>query len=136
MVEWIESQEWQQAGDTGMTRQQQKLLNAACGDLAAQINWHGNRLSKDDFRHMIAAAILGTRLMPAINTGEGGPGLIMLGRSSKDFSKSEATTAIRMAFDIGDNPQDQNLPARPVRWCQSVVMARWITDETQAAAAA
>ena len=136
MSAWIESQEWQETGTAGMTRKQQKLLNAACGDLAAQIDWHGNRLSKDDFRHMIAAAVLGTRLLPAINTGEGGPGLIMLGRSSKDFNKSEATTAIRMAFDIGDNPQDQNLRAKPIRWCQTVVMARWISDDEQAAQAA
>lgn len=131
-----ESPEWQESGAEKMTRKQQKLFNAACGDLAAQINWHGNRLSRDDFRHMIAAAVLGTRLMPAINTGEGGPGLIMLGRSSRDLNRSEATTAIRMAFDIGDNPQDQNLPARPVRWCQSVVMARWIQADEQAAMAA
>jgi hypothetical protein len=132
----IESTDWQESGSGKMTPAQQRLLNSACGDLAAQVNWHGNRLSKDDFRHMVAAAVLGTRLMPAINTGEGGPGLIMLGRSSLNFTRSEATTAIRMAFDIGDNPQDQGLPAKPVRWCQTVVMARWIADESQTAQAA
>lgn len=132
----VESQAWQEHGAEGMTRKQQKLLNAACDDLSAQIDWHGNRLTKADFRHMIAAAVLSSRLMPSINTGEGGPALIMLGRSSKDFTKSEATTAIRMAFDIGDNPQDQNLNAQPVRWCATVVLARWISDEPQAAEAA
>jgi hypothetical protein len=60
----IESTEWQESGSGKMTPAQQRLLNSACGDLAEQVSWHGNRLSKDDFRHMVAAAVLGTWLRP------------------------------------------------------------------------
>lgn len=127
-----ERTDWQESGSARMTREQQRLLNAACGDLAAGLAWHGNRLTKDDYRHLIAAAVLGVRLMPAVNTGEGGPGLIMLGRSSLDFTKSEATTAIRMAFDIGDNPEDQGIRGEPVRWGPVVCFARWIEQEAAA----
>lgn len=129
----VERTDWQADGTSRMTREQQKLLNAACGDLADQIAWHGNRISKDDFRHLIAAAVLGVRLMPAVNTGEGGPGLIMLGRSSLDFTRSEATKAIRTAFDIGDNPKDQGLQVVPVRWGPIVTLARFVADEREAA---
>ena len=125
----IERTDWQESGREPMTRQQQKLLNAACGDLGDQLRWHGIRFSKDDYRHLLSAVVLGERLVPGINTGMGPPGLIRMSRSSLELTKSDATQAIRMAFDIGDNPEDQGLPARPVRWCEVIVLARWIADD-------
>lgn len=113
---------------------QRNLLNAACGDLAAQIRWHGNRLSKDDWRHLLAGTVLGWRMMPAIDRGEGiAQGFIMLGGSSMNLNKEDCAKAIDMAFLIGDCPEGQGLRAHPVRWCQSVVGARWIADPEQCA---
>lgn len=108
--------------------QQRKLFNAACGDLAAQISWHGNRLSKDDFRHLIAGTVLGWRLMPAIDMGTGAAGFVMLGGSSLNLLKAECTDAITMAFHIGDDPSSQGLKSPPVRWCQVIRAARGIGD--------
>jgi hypothetical protein len=124
-----ERKDWQESGNAPMTRKQQKLLNAACGDLSDMVRWHGVILSKDDWRHCIAATILGDRLIPGINTGEGHPGLIRLPRSSLEFTKSQATEAIRMAFDIGDYPSDQGLGIDPIRWGPTVCLARFVTDE-------
>jgi hypothetical protein len=115
-----------------MSRKQQKLLNAACGDLE-QMRWHGQRFDKDDYRHLLSAVVLGERLVPGINTGNGAPGLVRMSRSSKELSKSQATEAIQMAFDIGDNPRDQGLTCAPIRWCDVVCLARGITDEEKAA---
>lgn len=112
-----------------MSRDQQKLLNAACGDLADQIKWHGFKLSKDDWRHLLAGTMLGWRLMPGIDRGEGQAGLIMLGGSSLDLKKSECIDAITQAFLIGDDPGTQGLKSPPVRWGPAVCKARWITDE-------
>lgn len=132
-----ERTDWQERGHQPMTRQQQKLLNAACGDLADRIPmWHGIRFGKDDYRHLISACVLGERLVPGINTGHGNPGLIRMSRSSKELTKSQATEAIRMAFDIGDNPADQGLAIKPIRWGAVVVMARWVADEADEARAA
>lgn len=111
------------------TKEQLNTLNAACGDLAKQINWHGNRLSKDDWRHMISGTILGWRMMPAIDRGEGAAGFIMLGGSSLNLNKEQATDALTMAFVIGDDPSSQGLKSPPVRWCKSVCGARWIIAE-------
>ena len=113
------------------TREQLNLFNAACGDLADQIAWHGFRLSKDDWRHMIAGTILGWRLMPGIDRGEGSAGLIMLGGSSLNLNKEQCTDAITQAFLIGDDPSTQGLKSPPVRWCKSVCGARWIVDEDE-----
>jgi hypothetical protein len=111
-----------------LTEQQRKILNAACGDLADQIDWHGNRLSKDDWRHMIAGTILGWRMMPAIDKGEGAAGFIMLGGSSLKLSKEQCIDAITMAFHIGDDPSSQGLKSNPVRWCAAVCKARWLSE--------
>lgn len=125
-----ESREWQQQGRAPMTRQQQKLLNSACGDLAENMRWHGIVFTKDDFRHLICAVVLGERLVPGINTGNGPAGLVRMSRSSLELTKTEATTAIRMAFDIGDFPADQGLSVPAIRWGATVCLARFVADET------
>lgn len=117
-----------------MSRKQQRLLNAACGDLATQMRWHGIVFGRDDFRHLLSAVVLGERLVPGVNTGNGEPGLIRMSRSSLELTKSDATEAIHMAFDIGDNPEDQGLKCKPVKWCAVIQLARGIrSDEDELA---
>lgn len=114
--------DWKRQGDERMTDAQRKMLNAVCGDLASQLPWHGNRLSKDDWRHMLSGTMLGWRMMPAIDRGEGAAGFIMLGGSSLSLSRSQAADAITVAVQIGDHPQDQGLRAKPVRWSDAVLL--------------
>lgn len=113
--------DWKLEGSTGMTDKQRKMLNAVCGDLAVQLHWHGNRLSKDDWRHMLSGTMLGWRMMPAIDRGEGAAGFIMLGGSSLNLTRSQAADAITVGVHIGDNPEEQGLKARAVRWSDSVL---------------
>lgn len=138
MVAQVSGQErddWQESGRQPMSRAQQRLLNAACGDLALEIpRWHGIRFGKDDYRHLIAACVLGERIVPGVNTGEGNPGLIRMSRSSMEFNKTDATSAIRMAFDIGDDPSDQGLAIKPIRWGAIVCLARFVADDYEVAA--
>jgi hypothetical protein len=123
-----------QAWQDMLTEQQRKILNAACGDLAAQIVWHGFRLSKDDWRHFIAGTILGWRMLPGIDMGEGPAGFVMLGRSSLDLKKADCIKAITMVFAIGDAPWDyEPTQTEPVRWCDAVCLARGIRPMDQAA---
>jgi hypothetical protein len=112
------------------TQEQRNTLNAACGDLAGQISWHGFRLTKDDWRHIICGTILGWRMMPAIDRGQGAAGFIMLGGSSLDLNKEQTSEALDLIFSIGDDPSSQGINAQPVRWCKSVCGARWIQEET------
>jgi len=113
---------WKEEGQTKMTDEQRKMLNCICGDLANQFKWHGNKLSKDDWRHMLSGTVLGWRMLPGIDTGNGSPGLIYLGGSSKDLSKSQASDAITMAIQIGDHPDEQGLDCKPVRWCRTALI--------------
>lgn len=125
---------WELAGQSGMTREQQKLLNAACGDLARGLRWHSNRLTKEDWRHLLAGTLLGWRMMPGVDLGSGAPGFIMLGGSSLDLTKTQASEAITLAFSIGDDPSSQGLNSPPVRWCDVVCLARGITNSELEAA--
>ena len=127
-----ENADWKESGREPMSRKQQNLLNAACGDLAAGLRWHGHRFDKDDYRLLICAVVLGERMVPGINTGEGRPGLVRMGRSSRELTKSQATEAIQIAFDIGDNPRDQGLDADPIRWGVAVCLARFVIHEEAA----
>lgn len=111
-----------------ITEQQRKILNAACGDLAKQIIWHGNKLSKNDWRHFISGMVLGWRMLPAFNMGLGAPGFIMLGGSSLDLKKDQCSLALDMVFSLGDDPSSQGLNSPPVRWCAAVCKARWLAD--------
>lgn len=115
-------EDWKVQGEGKMTDKQRRMLNAVCNDLSAQLSWHGNRLSKDDWRHMLSGTMLGWRMMPAIDRGEGAAGFIMLGGSSLNLTRSQCAEAITQAIHIGDHPQDQGLRARAVRWSDTVLL--------------
>lgn len=125
--------DWQVTGDTMMTDKQQRMLNAVCGDLAKQIQWHGFRLTKDDWRHLLSGTMLGWRVMRGIDRGEGSAGLIMLGGSSLKLTKSNACDAITQALQIGDDPSSQNLNHQPVKWSDAVLLGLGINPKDMAA---
>ncbi len=118
----IEQADWQVRGEARMSDNQRKMLNAVCADLSNQISWHGNRMGKDDWRHMVSGTMLGWRMMPAIDRGEGAAGFIMLGGSSLDLTRSQAADAITLLIQIGDDPASQGLKAVPVHWSDVVLL--------------
>ncbi len=118
----IRPEDWKERGDGMMTDKQRRMLNAICGDLAAQLSWHGQRLTKDDWRHLVAGTMIGWRTMPGIDRGEGAPGWIMLGGSSLKLTRSMACDAITVLVQIGDHPEEQGMRARAVRWSDTVLL--------------
>ena len=125
----ITQADWKLNGTSRMTDAQRKMLNAACGDLAAGMSWHSNRLSKDDWRHFISGTVLGWLVLPGIDRGDGKPaGFVMLGGSSLDLTRQGATDAIEIAFAIGDHPEGQGLSCKPVTWCEVIRAARGISQ--------
>ena len=118
----ITPKDWQQTGNGRMSDKQRRMLNAICGDLE-QIHWHGNRLSKDDWRHLLSAASAGQKMMPGWQYGDGRPqGIIMLGKSSLSLTRSEACDAITSGIHLGDHPEEQGIQAKPVRWSDTVLL--------------
>lgn len=122
MTDELAPTDWQLDGMGRMTDQQRKMLNAVCDCLARQVTWHGNRLGKDDWRHMLSGTVLGWRMMPAIDRGEGAPGFIMLGGSSLSLSKAQAAEAITVGVHLGDHPEEQGLKCNRVQWSDKVLL--------------
>jgi hypothetical protein len=96
-----------------VTREQQKRLNAMCGDLCVQITLcadgryrHVNevrgreefrRIGKDDWRWIFCGTYKGWKTVPAIE----GAGFVMLGASSRDLTVAEAGEVMEMISAFG-----------------------------------
>ena len=125
--------DWQLDGTGPMTDAQRRMLNAVCSDLAKGIDWFGNRLNKDDWRHVLTGTIRGWRMIPGIDRGQGARGMVMLGGSSLSLSKSSAAEAITCGLQIGDHPEDQGLKSPRVQWCDKVLLGLGLTERDLAA---
>lgn len=76
---------------------QNAKLNAMCGDLASQVVWHGQQISKDDWRHIFVAAYRKEqRVVPGINGG-----FVVLGASSRNLTVHECSEVMEMIYAFG-----------------------------------
>lgn len=115
--------DWEDKGEGRITDAQRKMINAICGDLSAQVHWHGHRLHKDDWRHLFSGIAAGWRVMQGWDYGDGRPaGIIMLGASSLRLTRAQACDAITMAVHFGDDPESQGVRSRPVIWSDTVLL--------------
>ena len=97
-----------------MTREQQKRLNAMCGDLEKQVrltpdgdyvNWcmtaaeraGTHRIDKDSWRWIFCGTYKGWKTVPAIE----GAGFVMLGVSSRNLTVEEAGDVMMMIEAFG-----------------------------------
>lgn len=79
------------------TLDQNDKLNAMCGDVAAQVEWHGQWLTKDDWRHMFVASYRkGQRAVPGIDGG-----FVVLGASSRKLKVKECADVIEIIYAFG-----------------------------------
>lgn len=73
---------------------------ASLTDIARQVEWHGVKLSADDWKLVFMDALKQEmRLVPNIN----GTGFINLGRSSSDLSKEEMSDLLELIYSFGAN---------------------------------
>lgn len=73
---------------------------ASLTDIARQVEWHGVKLSADDWKLVFMDALKQEmRLVPNIS----GTGFINLGRSSSDLSKAEMSDLLELIYAFGSN---------------------------------
>lgn len=110
------------------TGEQNDLLQPACRDLSRCLVWKGYKLTQDEWRWLICAAVLGQKIVPGINGG-----IVALGGSSKKLTKQQATDAITLAFEMGDQPWTYDPSQQTaVEWSPVIRIARGITDNEAA----
>ena len=82
-----------------MTRslEQNSKLWAMLGEVSQQVNWHGQKLSAEDWKHVFSAALSQQRVVPNIDS----TGFVILGMSTSKMSVAEMTDMIELINAFG-----------------------------------
>lgn len=82
-----------------MTRSlaQNSMLWACLTDIAEQVVWHGRKLSKEDWKHVLSAALYQQDVVPNLN----GNGFVVLGKSTSKMTVREMRDLIELAQAFG-----------------------------------
>jgi NinB protein len=77
---------------------QNALLWSLLGDIAAQVEWHGQKLDDDDWKTIMMHSLNSEmRMVPAID----GRGFVNLGRSTSKLTKPEFSDLIEVIYMFG-----------------------------------
>ena len=79
------------------TIEQNKILWAMLTDISEQVNWHGNKLSNEDWKHIFSAALSQQRVVSNID----GNGFVALGKSTSKMSVAEMSDMIELIHAFG-----------------------------------
>ena len=77
---------------------QNAMMWALLGDISNQVEWHGQRLSKKDWKWIFTAAIRKQRMVPGI---EGG--MVYLGEPTSGMSKQEMADMLDLIMSFGSD---------------------------------
>ena len=55
-------------------------------DISKQVNWHGRKLTQEDWKHVFTAALSKQEVVPGIDGG-----FVVLGKSTSKMTKAEMT---------------------------------------------
>lgn len=79
------------------TLAQNSMLWACLTDIAEQVVWHGRKLAKEDWKHVISAALYQQDVVPNID----GNGFVVLGKSTSKMTVREMRDLIELAQSFG-----------------------------------
>jgi hypothetical protein len=77
------------------TEQNSKLW-AMLGEVSKQVEWYGQRLTPEEFKHVFSAALKKQRVVPGIDGG-----FVVLGQSTSRMSKAELSEMIELVYAFG-----------------------------------
>lgn len=76
--------------------EQNKKLWATLGEIARQVEWYGQKLTAEDWKHILSASLKQQRAVPGINGG-----FVVLGLSTKEMTKAEMSELLELAMAFG-----------------------------------
>lgn len=95
------------------TIEQNAKMWAMLSDISKQVVWHDMKLSKEDWKSMITAALKKYKIVPGI---EGG--FVVIGESTSKMSIADMIDVIEFAYSFGT---EQN-----VTWSEKVDIPEWV----------
>lgn len=90
------------------SQEQNALMWSVLTDLSKQVLWHGEKLTKDEYKDLLTAGLKKQRAIPGIDGG-----FVVLGSSTSKMTKQEMTDLITLAHAFGDE--------REVKWSPTSV---------------
>ncbi len=90
------------------SQEQNQLMWSVLTDLSRQVMWHGQKLTKDEYKDLLTAGLKKQRAIPGIDGG-----FVVLGSSTSKMTKQEMTDLITLAHAFGDE--------REVKWSPTSV---------------
>ena len=85
------------------SQEQNQLMWSVLTDLSKQVPWHGQKLTKEEYKDLLTAGLKKQRAIPGIDGG-----FVVLGSSTSKMTKQEMTDLITLAHAFGDE--------REVKW--------------------
>ena len=79
------------------TVEQNRKLWALLTEVSVQVNWHGQKLSNEDWKHVFSAAVNQQRVVPNIDS----TGFVVLGKSTSKMSVAEMMDMIELIHAFG-----------------------------------
>lgn len=79
------------------TSAQNALLWSRLDDIARQVEWHGKRLSSEDWKHIFSASIRKLQVVPNLD----GTGFVALGLSTRKMGKRELADLLALIEAFG-----------------------------------
>lgn len=79
------------------TLEQNSLLWPLLGALSKQVDWHGQKLSADDWKDLLTASLTRQRSAPALDGG----GFVVFGHRTSQYSKSMMSELIELILAFG-----------------------------------
>ncbi len=70
---------------------------AMLSDIAAQTDWHGNKLNPDEWKDLLSAGLVQSKVVPNLT----GNGFVILGQKTSKLSKSQFAALIELITAFG-----------------------------------
>ena len=75
---------------------QNRLLWPLLGCLAKQVDWHGQKLSDDDWKNVLTSSLKKQRVVPGIDGG-----FVVMGQSTSKMGKAEFSELVELTLAFG-----------------------------------
>jgi len=76
--------------------EQNAALWAALGDISKQVDWYGNKLTPEEWKHVLSASLSKQKVVPGLDGG-----FVVLGLSTSKMSKREFSDLLDLAYSFG-----------------------------------
>ena len=76
--------------------EQNALLWALLNDVSSQVEWFGQKLSAEDWKHVFSAAVLSQKTVPGLDGG-----IVVLGQSTSRMNKKQFSDLLECIYSFG-----------------------------------